>query len=129
MQWPGAPGSAEGSCYGPQMLLDRLDIDADTFAAGTGWAIRPQGACRAEVCVPLDQGGDFDLRATAERLGMGLVHDEDAGVWALGPASLGGRALQSAEAPDLTLPDLDGREFRLSSLRGRKVVLVAWAPF
>jgi len=27
------------------------------------------------------------------------------------------------------LPDLDGNEFRLSSLRGQKVLLVAWAPY
>jgi peroxiredoxin len=42
---------------------------------------------------------------------------------------LGGRALVSAEAPELVLDDLEGREFRLSSLRGQKVVLVAWAPY
>ena len=111
------------------MLLDRLDVDADTFAAGTGWTIRPEGACRGDLCVPLDQSSEFDLRATAERLGMGVAHDEDAGIWALGPASLGGRALQTAEAPDLALPDFDGGEFRLSELRGSKVVLVAGAPF
>ena len=40
-----------------------------------------------------------------------------------------GRVLPSAEAPDLTLPDWRGEPFRLSGLRGRKVVLVAWAPW
>jgi peroxiredoxin len=35
----------------------------------------------------------------------------------------------SAEAPELVLPDLDGHQFRLSALRGQKVVLVAWAPY
>jgi len=60
---------------------------------------------------------------------MALVHDEAAGLWALGPASIGGRALASAEAPEVELPDFDGRPFRLSSLRGQKVVLVAWAPY
>ena len=38
-------------------------------------------------------------------------------------------APESAEAPDFTLPDLDGRPFRLSVLRGQKVVLVAWASW
>jgi hypothetical protein len=57
------------------------------------------------------------------------VHDEDAGLWALGPESLGDRALLSAQAPDLVLAALDGRPFRLSSLRGQKVLLVAWAPY
>ena len=34
-----------------------------------------------------------------------------------------------ALAPELTLPDLDGRPFELSSLRGQKVVLAAWASW
>ena len=48
--------------------------------------------------------------------------------YALGPES-GGRVLASAVCPEIRLPDLDGREFALSSLRGRKVVLVAWASW
>jgi hypothetical protein len=111
------------------VLLDTLDIDASAFAAGTGWDIEPEGACRGDVCVPLDRSAGFDLRATAERLRMALVHDERAGMWALGPASLGDRALATAEAPELVLDDLDGNEFRLSSLRGQKVLLVSWAPY
>ena len=58
-----------------------------------------------------------------------FVHDEEHGLWALGPESVSGHALVTAEAPDLALPDLDGNDFHLSSLRGEKVVLVAWAPY
>lgn len=110
------------------MILDSLEISPEQFAVGTGWTIKPEGACKAEVCVPLG-GEGFDLAATAERLRMALVHDEDAGLWALGPESLGDRALVSAHAPELVLDDLDGTEFRLSSLRGQKVLLVSWAPY
>ena len=60
---------------------------------------------------------------------MAVVPDEQAHLWAFGPESLGNRALVSAEAPELVLPDLDGTEFRLSSLRGQKVLLVAWSPY
>lgn len=109
------------------MLLETLDVGPDEFAAGTGWEIKPQGACKGEVCVPL--GGAFELRAVADRLGMALVRDDTTGWWALGPESLGDRALATAEAPELVLDDLDGNEFRLSSLRGRKVVIVSWAPY
>ena len=35
----------------------------------------------------------------------------------------------TVEAPNLTLPDLDGNTFELSSLRGKKVILVAWSPY
>lgn len=111
------------------MILDALDLTSEQFTAGTGWELKPEGACKGEVCVPLGQHDGFDLVATAERLRMALVHDEQAGLWALGPESLGDRALVSAEAPELVLGDLDGREFRLSSLRGQKVLLVSWAPY
>ncbi len=111
------------------MIVDHRDLTADEFRAGTGWEIKPEGACKAEVCVPLGPSDGFDAVAVAERLGMAVVHDPAAGLWAFGPESLGGRALVSAVAPELELDDLDGREFRLSSLRGQKVVLVAWAPY
>ena len=111
------------------MIVDHLDLGPDEFAAGTGWEIKPEGACKADVCVPLAPDAGFDPVATAERLGMAVVADEKAGLWAFGPESLGSRALASAEAPELVLPDLQGHEFRLSSLRGQKVLLVAWAPY
>jgi len=95
--------------------------------------VKPQGACRGEVCVPLPsdavQGDEVDVAAVAERLGMPLVQDAEAGLWSLGPETLSGHALPCATAPELVLPTVDGDEFRLSSLHGRKVVLVAWAPF
>ena len=115
------------------MLLERLRVPVTEFESASGWSLKPQGACRGDVCVPLPadavQDGEVDVRAVAERLGMPLVHDAAAGLWALGPETLSGHALPTAEAPELVLPDLDGSEFRLSSLRGRKVVLVAWAPY
>ncbi len=111
------------------MIIDSLDLTPAQFTAGTGWDIKPQGACKAEVCVPLDASAPFSVQATATRLGMAIVHDQEAGIWAIGPESFNQRALTSAEAPELILNDINGHEFRLSSLRGRKVVLVAWSPY
>jgi hypothetical protein len=115
------------------VLLDRLHVPVFEFESSSGWTLKPQGACRGELCVPLPPGavedGIVDVAAVADRLRMPLVHDPDAGLWALGPETLSGHALPSAEAPDLVLPTIDGEEFRLSSLRGYKVVLVAWAPY
>ena len=72
-------------------------MGADEFEAGTGWSLKPQGACRGEVCVPLPanavRDGEVDVAAVAERLGMPLLEDVDAGLWALGPETLSGRAL------------------------------------
>jgi hypothetical protein len=117
------------------VILTELTIDAEAFAARTGWVIEPQGACKGEVCVPLDSAArpdddELDVRVVAERLGMPLVADEAHGLWALGPeTAVTGRALTTAEAPDLELADVDGNAFRLSSLRGQKVLLVAWASW
>jgi hypothetical protein len=116
------------------MILDRLDVDPDAFAARTGWVLKPEGACKGDLCVPLpDQArtadGRIDATTVADRLGMPLVHDPDHGVWALGPATVTGRALDTAEAPEPGLPDFQGNPFRLSSLHGRKVLLVAWASW
>jgi hypothetical protein len=72
--------------------------------------------------------GVVDLAAASVALTMPLVRDAQHGLWALG-AEAGGRALKSAIAPDLELPDFRGGTFRLSSLRGTKVLMVAWASW
>lgn len=108
------------------MIVDRLNIGTEQFQQATGWEIKPEGACKADVCVPLPDSG-FDLLAVAERLGMAVVAEP--GLWALGPETLGGRALASADASDLHLADLDGTDFSITSLQGQKVLVVCWAPY
>ena len=73
--------------------------------------------------------GTIDVEVAAERLGMPLVRDADSGVWALGPGTTSGRVLSTAVAADPELIDSRGEPFRLSSLHGRKVLLVAWASY
>ena len=117
------------------MILTSLTVDADELEARTGWAIKPEGACKGEVCVPLPDGAStgsaVDARRLAERLGMPLVHDDEHDLWSLGPdTGVTGRALTTAVAPELVLPDLrNDKPFALSSLRGQKVLLVAWASW
>jgi hypothetical protein len=85
--------------------------------------------CRGERCVPIAlRDGHVDVRAFAKQTARALVHDAESGLWALGPES-GGHALASASLPELELPDVDGRPFRLASLRGTKVLLVVWASW
>ncbi len=116
------------------MILTTLDrIDPVAFAERTGWDAKPQGLCRGEVCVPapgsLHDDGTLDVEVAAARLGMPLVHDVEHGVWAVGPATATGRALSTAVAADPELITRDGTPFRLSSLHGRKVLLVAWSSY
>jgi hypothetical protein len=112
------------------MILTTPQVDHAALERRTGWQIKPEGACKGDRCVPLPASspGRSDVHALAERLGMPLLHDAVHEVWCLGPEA-GGHALSSAEAPDLVLPDLDGRPFALRSLRGQKVLLVAWASW
>jgi hypothetical protein len=112
------------------MILEAPELPVGDFERATGWHLLPEGACRSGACVPLPPFGEtVALDVVAGPLGMGVVHDERHGVWALGPSTVSGRALESVDAPDFTLPDLEGRPFRFSELRGRKVVLVAWASW
>src|SRR5262245_38145362 len=96
-----ARSSAPPSCgtrnspHGAVMILERLDPTPAEFGRATGWELKPEGACKAEVCIPLPKGalradGRVDVPAVADALGMGFVADEDHGLWALGPVS-GGR--------------------------------------
>jgi hypothetical protein len=112
------------------MILLTLQVDPAELERRTGWQLKPEGACKGDRCVPLpsSEPGHIDVRALAERLGMPLLHDPAHEVWCLGPEA-GGHALTGAQAPDLELPDLNGHPFALRSLRGQKVLLLAWASW
>ncbi|NJN50833.1 MAG: hypothetical protein HC809_02655 [Gammaproteobacteria bacterium] len=113
------------------MLLRSLKVTKKEFETNTGWQLKPEGACKGDVCIPLSQpaGDSVDVASIAKDMGMPLIEAKGHGLWALGPAAPGNRALTTAEAPDLRLPDLAGNEFRLSSLKGKKVLVYAWAPY
>jgi len=117
------------------MLTTSLEVETSAYEAASGWHIRPEGACKGDVCVPLPDGVRVDggrrlrLDQLAERIGAPLVHDDERGLYAIGPSTVSGRALATAEAPELELPDFNGNPFKLSSLRGQKVLLVAWASW
>jgi hypothetical protein len=59
-----------------------------------------------------------------------LAVDRDEGVAYLGaPAPARAAALASLQAPEFSLPDLEGRSHSLAEHRGRKALLVAWASW
>jgi peroxiredoxin len=117
------------------MILGSLAVPPAEFEQRSGWVMKPQGACKGEFCVPMPAAAynaDRTLNAEvlAERLGMPLIRSVDGKVWALGPESgVTGRALTSAQAPRLVLPDLNGNLVDLATLRGTKVLLVTWASW
>jgi hypothetical protein len=72
----------------------------------------------------------IDLGGLARHLGRPVAASPPHGVWAIGESheALGDR-LRSLDAPEFTLPDLDGRVWSLRDFRGRKVFLLAWASW
>jgi hypothetical protein len=113
---------------------DGLWMSAGDAEKVTGWTLKPEGMCRAELCVPLPatavKGDDVDVAAFWTKLGGPVVAAEDGEVWALGaPADERNAALGGLIAPDFTLPDVDGKPHTLSQLRGRKVFLATWASW
>lgn len=116
------------------MILQTLtNVSTEAFLEHTGWASTAQGLCRGEVCVPapgsLRPDDTVDVEVAAARLGMPMLRDNEHDLWAVGSATLGGKALSSAAAADPELITRDGNPFRLSSLHGRKVLLVAWSSY
>jgi hypothetical protein len=99
-----------------------------------GFEIKPQGACRADICIPIPRGmmrGDqFNLTAFATRVGQKFIADPAARVWSFGEIPVvQGAYLDSRIAPDVTVPDRQGKPVRLSQFRGKKVLLVTWASW
>lgn len=113
------------------MLLHSLTMPVSDFEKATGWQIKPEGACKGDVCIPLrgQSGATLQVEQLAADMNLPLVAEASEQSWALGPDSVGGKTLATALAADMTLPDLDGNLFSLSSLRGKKVLVYAWAPY
>ena len=115
-----------------------LWLKAGDLERVSGWAHKPQGFCKGEVCVPVPagrkdgfvRGEQYNLAALADLLGQPMVADTENHAYCFGEA-LGERKriLTSLDAPDFTLPDLEGRMHSLSQYRGKKVFLVSWASW
>ena len=115
-----------------------LWLSGDDLKRVSGWEFKPQGFCKGEVCVPMPDARKsefvaherYNLAALANLLGQPVVSDAEFGAWCFGEAAAERkRMLTSLDAPDFTLPDLDGKMHSLSEHRGKKVLLVSWASW
>jgi hypothetical protein len=122
-----------GTGDGDALWVERADIER-----ATGWIWKPEGLCQGDTCLPLPRRADeplaagerVDVAAIWRREGWPVVHDAASQLWVLGEgAARRAEALQSLDAPDFELPDLQGRAHRLSDYRGRRVFLAAWASW
>lgn len=113
---------------------DGLWLSAADAERVTGFALKPEGMCRDELCVPLPvsavSGNEVDVSAFWTKLGGPVIASKDRDVFALGaPADERNAALEGLVAPDFTLPDVGGVPRTLSQLRGKKVFLATWASW
>ena len=119
-----------------------LWITTNDLTRATRFVIKPQGVCRDELCFPLPKGRKaefiltkagstwFNLSEFARLIRQPSVTDQKNGVWYFGPrAAEQSGYLASLEAPDFTLPDLNGKLHSLRDFRGKKILLVTWASW
>jgi hypothetical protein len=106
------------------------------------FVLKREGACLAEVCVPVRQDRDseifvtrarqgwFNVTELARRLQQAFVVDHEHSVWSFGNIPVTRNAfLESAIAPDFALPNREGKLVRLSDFKGKKVLIVTWASW
>ena len=114
---------------------EHLWLSPQDLHAATGWKLEAEGLCKGAACVRteprwIDAAGRMDLAAFAGHLGQPMTREDAHGVWAFGESVNARRdALFSLEAPDFSLPDLDGKMHRLADYRGKKVFLYSWGSY
>jgi len=101
-----------------------------------GWVRKPEGLCQGEVCIPIGHrpalisSEGVDLEILGEVLGRPLAIDREESIASFGAATAShADQLAGGFAPDFTLPDLTGKEYSLSSFKGKKVLLIAYASW
>lgn len=122
--------------------LQNLWITPADLTRATGFEIKPQGVCHEEICFPIPknrkdallkkQAGAtwFNLAEFARMTNQPFSTDDIHHVWFFGERlQAQNQFVNSLEAPNFTLPDLNGKLHSLSDFRGKKVLLITWASW
>ena len=134
-------GIATKVAVAPNSSTD-LWITTTDLARSTRFLIKPQGVGRDELCFPLPKNRKaefvsrrgattwFNLSEFARLIKQPVVVDGQNDIWYFGArAGEHNSYLTSLEAPNFTLPDLNGKLHSLTDSRGKKVLLVTWASW
>ena len=115
-----------------------LWLSPDVVEQATGWQMKAEGLCRGEICLPVPaarsdeflRDDKINIAEFWRLMGRPVISDDGGDAWMLGQGAVArSAALESLEAPDFTLPDLDGVPHKLSGERGKKVFLATWASW
>jgi hypothetical protein len=125
--------SVNAKVKGGHLWLPAKDVEKNL-----GWTIKPEGLCREEKCIPYPNDSE-DALLDSEWLNVSkfwtlmskpMLHDEMKETWLLGAGHKDrSHKLASLEAPDFTLPDIDGNFHSLSDYRGKRVFLTTWSSW
>jgi len=105
-----------------------------------GFDPRPEGFCSADVCIPIPKSVDwrmqhngneyFNVTRFAAKVDQAVAVAESKAVWSFGTVPiLSTGHLPSGIAPDFELPDREGNLVKLSSFRGKKVLILTWSSW
>ena len=119
-----------------------LWVTTSDFTRINGFEVKPEGACYANLCVPLKQDADNDMHVKrdgqswlnvtkfAQQVQQPFVVDRDKQVWSFGMVPTTRKPfLKSAIAPDFELKDRNGELVKLADFRGKKVMIITWASW
>src|SRR5947209_12866188 len=119
----------------------QLWITTADLTRATHFELKPQGVCQEKLCFPIPKARKqeflrnnagkswFNLTAFAQLVRQPVAHDAALSTWYFGLRADQRQTLSSLEAPDFTLPDINGKMHSLSDFRGKKVFLVTWASW
>ena len=125
-----------GSHSFDQVSFGVLGVSAHEFARTTGWTLKTEGLCKGEVCIPvrdsaaMSDGEAVDIAEFARVTGRNMLVDETRHVVALGEqASSRSASMATLDAPNFTLPDINGNLVSMSDFAKRKKLLLAWSSW
>jgi hypothetical protein len=126
----------------PASASKDLWVTMKDLKLATGFVLKPQGMCKNDLCFPLPKARKsdfvavrgktswFNLTEFARLVRQPVAFDEKHSTWFFGARQDQQTGyIETLEAPDFKLPDLDGRPHSLSDFRGKKVLLVTWASW
>ena len=117
---------------------DNLLIKPEDLGRINGFVLKPEGACYADMCIPLNdellptvEGEQwFDLTAFAGLLEQPYVVDREAGVWSFAEIPAKRRNMMvDAMAPEFEVTDRKGNVVRMADLKGKKALIVTWSSW
>jgi hypothetical protein len=125
-----------GSHSFEQVGFGKLGVSADDFARATGWTLKAEGLCKDEICVPvrdtaaMSNGSAIDVAEFVRVTGRNMVIDSSRNVVAMGEqASSRAASMATLDAPNFTLPDINGNLVSLSDFANRKKLILAWSSW